>query len=104
MIRDLLMPWAESWSRARSRVGRGATAACVLATIGMACPRPSAAQTHESADSLWLSVIPNATVPLPAPKLGGYIQARQVAQEHVGLTAFLNRARFSIDGVLPLRF
>ncbi|HEY6866990.1 MAG TPA: porin [Candidatus Eisenbacteria bacterium] len=45
-----------------------------------------------------------APAPVPLPKLGGYIQAREVAQEHVGLTATLNRARFSIDGALPLKF
>jgi len=41
---------------------------------------------------------------LPAPKLGGYIQSRELAQKHVGLTAYLNRARFSIDGSLPANF
>ena len=98
------MRCAESFSRAQSIARRGATAACVVATIGMACLRPGAVHAEDPADSLWLYVIPNATVPLPAPKLGGYIQARQVAQEHAGLTTLLNRARFSIDGVLPLRF
>ena len=44
------------------------------------------------------------TVTLPAPRLGGYIQVREVAQEGVGLSASLNRARFSIDGPLPARF
>ena len=38
------------------------------------------------------------------PRLGGYIQVREVAQERVGLTAFLNRARVSIDGSLPSAF
>jgi hypothetical protein len=41
---------------------------------------------------------------LAAPKLGGYLQAREVAQERVGLTATLNRARFSIDGAMPAKF
>jgi hypothetical protein len=36
--------------------------------------------------------------------VGGYIQAREIAQERVGLTATLNRARLSIDGSLPARF
>lgn len=40
----------------------------------------------------------------PAPRLAGYIQAREIAQEQVGLTTVLNRARFSIDGSLPSRF
>ena len=38
------------------------------------------------------------------PKLGGYLQAREVAQRGVGLTATLNRARFSIDGAMPAKF
>jgi hypothetical protein len=37
---------------------------------------------------------------VPAPKVGGYVQFREVAQEKVGLTAFLNRARLSVDGPL----
>ncbi|HKQ56879.1 MAG TPA: porin [Candidatus Eisenbacteria bacterium] len=42
---------------------------------------------------------------LPAPpRVGGYVQLRETAQEGVGLTAALNRARFSIDGPLPSRF
>ena len=41
---------------------------------------------------------------LTPPRIGGYIQAREVAQERVGLTALLNRARFSIDGALPAKF
>ncbi|NOT33159.1 MAG: hypothetical protein HOP12_03215 [Candidatus Eisenbacteria bacterium] len=32
------------------------------------------------------------------PRIGGYIQLREVAQERVGLTASLNRARISVDG------
>jgi hypothetical protein len=32
------------------------------------------------------------------------LQVRQLAQKDVGLTTFLNRARFSIDGALPTRF
>ena len=48
---------------------------------------------------------PIAAAPaLPTPRLGGYFQAREIAQEQVGLTALLNRARFSIDGALPSRF
>lgn len=39
-----------------------------------------------------------------APRVGGYIQARETAQERAGLSASLNRARFSIDGSLPSAF
>ncbi len=42
--------------------------------------------------------------PIAPPKLGGYIQVREVAQHQVGLTQYLNRARFSIDGKLPNNF
>jgi hypothetical protein len=41
--------------------------------------------------------------PIPAPRVGGYLQFREVAQSKAGLSASLNRARFSIDGTLPSR-
>jgi len=41
---------------------------------------------------------------IPPPRLGGYFQARETWVEPTGLTATLNRARFSIDGTLPDRF
>jgi hypothetical protein len=66
---------------------------------------PTIARPAALADSSELATAPSpAPATLPAPELGGYLQAREVAQEHVGLTAFLNRARFSIDGALPSRF
>jgi hypothetical protein len=42
--------------------------------------------------------------PLPLPRIGGYVQAREFMQKDVGLTALLNRVRFSITGALPARF
>lgn len=58
-----------------------------------------------AADSSSLPDVPvAATMGFPAPRLGGYIQAREIGQEKVGLTALLNRARFSIDGSLPAKF
>ncbi len=45
-----------------------------------------------------------ASTGLPTPRLGGDIQLRELAQERVGLTAFLNRARLSLEGGLPARF
>lgn len=48
--------------------------------------------------------VPGAAQDFVPPKLGGYIQLRETAQEDVGLTATLNRARFSIEGPLPSRF
>jgi len=41
---------------------------------------------------------------LAAPRLGGYLQVRSTAQEHVGFTTFINRARLSADGRIPTRF
>lgn len=38
------------------------------------------------------------------PRLGGYVQLRELAQNNVGLTSYLNRARFSIDGPLGSGF
>jgi hypothetical protein len=46
----------------------------------------------------------SASAPMPSPRLGGYLQAREIAQEQAGLTAVLNRVRFSIDGPLPSKF
>ena len=49
------------------------------------------------------AVVAQTTTP-PLPKLGGYIQLRETAVERAGLSAALNRARFSIDGALPQHF
>jgi hypothetical protein len=72
-------------------------------------PRDSHGQAVPDSTSLALAPTAAALALAPTaaaggvrlPKLGGYIQARQVAQKDVGLTALLNRARFSIDGALP---
>ena len=45
-----------------------------------------------------------ARAQIPFPRLGGYIQLRETAAEGIGLSAALNRARFSADGSLPSRF
>ncbi len=77
-----------------------------LALLLMAVLAPARPATAAgAADSV---AAPPPLVPTPGapslPRLGGYIQLRETAQEHVGLTAVLNRARFSIDGTLPLKF
>src|SRR5262245_61125015 len=59
----------------------------LLALLVLAAPQPAQAQTTT----------------LAPPRIGGYIQVRQVAQENIGLTATLNRARVSLDGPLPSR-
>jgi phosphate-selective porin O/P len=38
------------------------------------------------------------------PRVSGYIQAREAWQDHLGLSASLNRARIGVDGALPSRF
>jgi len=56
--------------------------------------------------SLFVPPVPPAraqVAPIPAPRVGGYVQFREVAQSKAGLSASLNRARFSIDGALPSR-
>jgi Phosphate-selective porin O and P len=45
---------------------------------------------------------PPPTIPLP--KVGGYIQMREIAQPNIVSTALLNRVRASIEGPLPSRF
>jgi hypothetical protein len=78
-----------------------ARAFAALVTAWSFAPSPA----HADVDTLAVAPAPVTSAPnLPAPRLGGYIQAREVAQERVGLTASLNRARFSIDGALPAKF
>ncbi len=45
-----------------------------------------------------------APAPVPPPRVGGYLQFRELFQEHVGWSASLVRARFSVDGSLPNAF
>lgn len=81
---------------------RPVAAALAIGLAGLSCIVPRISRAAAPADS---SSLPSMNAPaLPAPKLGGYIQAREIAQERVGLTAVLNRARFSIDGSLPSAF
>jgi len=88
---------AQRSSRHRPSMGRLCAALVLLAL--------AAANGHAaSLDSLLVPPTPTPAPVMPAPRLGGYFQAREVAQEHVGLTAFLNRARVSVDGALPARF
>jgi hypothetical protein len=44
------------------------------------------------------------TAGISPPRIGGYLQVREVAQEDAGLSASLNRARVSLDGALPSSF
>jgi hypothetical protein len=87
-------------------MGVHAMRAAILVLWGtLAVMLPGPALGAASPDSVVISPTPMAPAPgLTTPRVGGYFQAREVAQEHVGLTAFLNRARLSVDGTLPARF
>src|SRR5262245_56749770 len=53
------------------------------------------------------SVLPPLTGPPPAiaaPRLGGYVQARETLERRVGATGTLNRVRLTAEGSLPNRF
>jgi hypothetical protein len=82
-------------------------AALALAAAPIVCALSTGvARAASAADSAAVSALAMVTpsLSLPAPRLGGYVQVRELAQEQVGLTAYLNRARFSIDGSLPSKF
>ena len=78
-------------------------ATTALALSGTLVPVGSHAATPAESTAVAPAALA-APVSLPAPKLGGYVQVRELAQEHVGLTSYLNRARFSVDGSLPSKF
>ncbi len=86
------------------------TVFAIVAAVAIGALAPLCAQAASPADSVSAAPVipaPAAMAPagsLPAPRLGGYLQARELAQERVGVTTFLNRARFSVDGSLPSRF
>lgn len=83
------------------------TQTAVLATVLLAGPiHATAAQAAADSTAAAPAAAPAApaSAALPAPRLGGYIQMREIAQEHVGLTQYLNRARFAVDGKLPENF
>lgn len=92
--------------------GRAAFQASRLAgwplVIALATAAPGASRALASAPDSALAAPPGAAAPatpvVPAPRLAGYLQARESWQERAGLTALLNRVRFSIDGSLPSRF
>jgi hypothetical protein len=76
-----------------------------LLVVGACIVAPREGRAADAADSSTVAAaLSSASAALPTPKLGGYVQAREVAQEQVGLTAVLNRVRFSIDGALPAKF
>lgn len=89
----------------RTPAARAAAAARAIVIAALSCVLPQISRAAAPADSLPLPANPSPIASaLPAPRVGGYIQARQIAQERVGLTTVLNRARVSIDGALPSRF
>ena len=54
--------------------------------------------------STGLLLLPTLLVAQYAPRVGGYLQARETYQSNVGVTGSLNRARLSMDGGLPQHF
>jgi phosphate-selective porin O/P len=50
------------------------------------------------------SVPATATQPSTAPRVGGFIQARETYQDGPGLTGTINRARLGIEGKVPHNF
>ncbi len=66
-------------------------------------PAPRAAHAGDDPQDTPTTALAPAAA-LPAPKLGGYVQVRETAQDGPGLTATINRARLSADGALPNRF
>ncbi len=44
------------------------------------------------------------TSAVTTPRVGGYLQWREVGQDRIGLTSYLNRARLSLDGGLTTGF
>ncbi len=72
----------------------------VVVAAGWPCT-PAAAQ---AIDSLATPVTTASSLTLPPPRLGGYLQVRNVASDRASLTTFLNRARLSADGALPSKF
>ena len=86
-------------------IRRFSIAGAFAASVILGALLPSIAHAAAAADSTGMAGAPVASAPaLPAPRLGGYMQVRELAQNRVGLTAFLNRARFSVDGALPGKF
>ena len=73
----------------------------MVALMTLSLMRGSAAVAAESAPSPATS--PTATAP-SAPKLGGYVQARETYQDGPGLTGTINRARLSVTGSLRQGF
>jgi len=82
--------------------------ATVSAFVSTARPVRADAGADSARAATPVAMAPAAAAPAPPtiapPRLGGYVQARETAQERVGLTALINRARLSADGALASRF
>src|SRR5262249_37887533 len=78
--------------------------AIAVASATIALLHPLVAHAQADPDSAAWATPLTAATPIPLPRVGGYIQARQTMVEGVGYSAFLNRARASVDGALPARF
>lgn len=85
------------WSR---RARAFPTVVGALVALIAASPPRALAAAADSADAMPVPPVPT----FAPPRMGGYIQVRETAQKHVGLSALINRGRFSMDGSLPARF
>ena len=85
----------------RAPAGRRSIARA-LGFLLAAAPLAGIARAETDADSL--AAPASAVGSNPAPRVGGYIQARTSVVEDIGFNAALNRARASLDGALPARF
>ena len=80
---------------------RGVAAPMLLLAVALLAGGASAVAA--APDSTAAAPVP-AAIAMPAPKLSGYVQARESWQKAAGWTTLLNRVRFAIDGTLPSRF
>ncbi len=84
-----------------ARLPRCLAVALSALTFALAAP---AASRAAATDSVAAAPRAAAAPSIAPPRLGGYVQAREIAEERTGLTMVLNRVRFSIAGALPSDF
>src|SRR5262245_60223146 len=75
---------------------------CRLTIVGLAMMLVLAGSAR--AQTAVLPALPPTPSGIAAPRLGGYVQARETWERKIGLTGTLNRVRLTADGSLPNRF
>ena len=96
------MPDLARWESPGTAPARGLRTALYLCGLAASVGFATIARAAD-ADSLGVPTTAASPAVTP-PRVGGYIQARQTLVEGVGYSAFLNRARASVDGALPAKF